>query len=244
MHIPLEMLPQPTESTCGPTCLHALYRHHKAEIPLERLVVEIPEHEDGGTLSVNLALHALQRGFDARTYSYNLRVFDPTWWNLEPEEMIDKLTRRIPFLDSDKLIQTHELYIKFLQRGGTIRFSDLTPTLLHRLLLKGVPILTGLSATYLYQTVRELPDATDDDVAGFPTGHFVVVNGYDPDTMEVTITDPYLDNPFNTKGTYRVDAHRFINAVMLGIVTYDANLLIITPKPVHTGGAPGRIQII
>jgi len=230
MQIPLEMLPQPTESTCGPTCLHAIYRHLKVDIPLEQVVTEIPEHEDGGTLSVNLALHALKRGFHARTYSYNLRVFDPTWWNLEADELIDKLQRRIPYLHNEKLIHTHDLYIEYLEKGGQIRFNDLTPSLLHRLLIKGVPILTGLSATYLYQTPRELPDTTDDDIAGMPAGHFLVVNGFDPETLEVTITDPYADNPFNPKGRYRVDVHRFINSVMLGIITYDANLLIITPK--------------
>lgn len=230
MHIPLEMLAQPTESTCGPTCLHAIYRHFEREIPLGQLIAEIPEHEEGGTLSVNLALHALRHGFDARTYSYNLRVFDPTWWNLEPAELIDKLTRRIPHLTVEKLIETHRLYIEFLKEGGRIRFNDLTPAFLHRLLARGTPILTGLSATYLYQTVRERPDSADDDIAGFPTGHFVVINGFDPESLEVIIADPYMDNPFNTKGTYRVDVHRFINSVMLGIVTYDANLLILTPK--------------
>ncbi len=238
MQIPLEMLPQPTESTCGPTCLHAIYRHFNFEVPLDRLIEEIPEHEDGGTLSVNLALHALRHGFSARTYSYNLRVFDPTWWNLEPPELIDKLTRRIPYLTSEKLAETHRAYIEFLKRGGRIRFNDLTPAFLHRLLLRGAPILTGLSATYLYQTVRELPDSTDDDVAGFPTGHFVVVNGFDPDSMEVIIADPYMDNPFNPKGVYRIDVHRFISAVMLGIVTYDANLLIIKPKAFDAPGSP------
>lgn len=235
MHIPLEMLPQPTESTCGPTCLHAIYRYFRADFSLETVIAEIPEHEDGGTLSVNLALHALKHGFCATTYSYNLRVFDPTWWSLQPEELVDKLRRRIPFLNNDKLAQTHELYIKFLERGGRIKFNDLTPDFLHRLLLKGVPILTGLSATYLYQHVRELPDSSDDDIAGYPTGHFVVVNGYDADSLEATVTDPYLDNPFNPKGTYRVDVHRFINSVMLGIVTYDANLLIVTPGKESAG---------
>jgi hypothetical protein len=230
MHIPVEMLPQPTESTCGPTCLHAIYRHWNLNLPLDQLIQEIPEHEDGGTLSVNLGLHALKRGFEAITYSYNLRVFDPTWWNLEPAELIDKLERRIPHLNNDKLVETHQLYIHYVQRGGRIKLRDLNPAFLHRLLLKGVPVLTGLSATYLYQTPRELPDTTDDDVAGYPAGHFVVVNGFDPDSMEVTITDPYADNPFNPKGLYRVDVHRFINSVMLGIVTYDANLLIVRPK--------------
>lgn len=131
VHIPLQMLPQPTESTCGPTCLHAIYRHFKVEVGLDLLIEEIPEHEEGGTLSVNLALHALRKGFNARTYSYNLRIFDSTWWNLEPDELVEKLTRRIPCLRVDKLIQTHQAYIEFIQLGGQIRFNDLTPTFLH-----------------------------------------------------------------------------------------------------------------
>lgn len=230
MHIPLEMLPQPTESTCGPTCLHAIYRYFGHDLPLEQLIDEIPEHEDGGTVSVNLAIHALRRGLKATTISYNLRVFDPTWWNLEREELIGKLQKRIPHLgiENEKLIHTHRAYIEFLRLGGELKFHDLTPVYLHRLLRKGAPVLTGLSATYLYQNVREHPDTTEDDVGGFPVGHFVVVNGFDEDTMEVTITDPYHDNPFNPKGIYRVDVHRFINAVMLGIVTYDANLLMVS----------------
>lgn len=233
MHIPLEMLPQPTESTCGPTCLHAIYLHFGRPCRLEDLIEEIPEHEEGGTISVNLAIHALRRGMRATTISYNLGIFDPTWWNLDRDELIGKLQKRIAHLPSEreKLIQAHRAYIEFLRLGGEIKFNDLTPTLLMRLLRKGAPILTGLSATYLYRSVRELPDATEDDVAGFPVGHFVVVNGFDDDTQEVIVTDPYHDNPFNPKGIYRVDAHRFINAVMLGIVTYDANLLTISPKP-------------
>ena len=232
MQIPLEMLPQPTESTCGPTCLHAIYRHFGEEVSLTQVIEQIPEHEDGGTLSVNLALHALRRGFHATTYSYNLRVFDPTWWSLAPAELIEKLRQRIEHLgDNEKLIQTHKAYMEFIKLGGRINFSDLTPSFLIRLLGQGHPVLTGLSATYLYQTVRELPDATDNDVAGFPTGHFVVINGFDPFGEEVVVTDPYQDNPFNPRGIYRVSVHRFINSVMLGIVTYDANLLIISPRP-------------
>lgn len=238
MHIPLEMLPQPTESTCGPTCLHAIYRHFDRELPLERIITEIPEHADGGTLSVNLALHALKHGFKARTYSYNLRVFDPTWRNLEPEELIEKLSQRIAFLSNEKLIHTHRLYIQFLKNGGRIKFNDLTPAFIQQLLKKGAPILTGLSATYLYQYAREMPDASDDDLAGSPTGHFVVVNGYDEDSGEVIIMDPYQDNPFNPHGSYRIDVHRFINAVMLGIITYDANLLIVTPPGAFSETSP------
>ena len=46
----------------------------------------------------------------------------------------------------------------------------------------------------------------------------------------VTLIKPFEQNPFNPHGEYRVDVHRFINAVMLGILTYDGNLLVITPR--------------
>jgi len=228
MHLPLEMPAQPSESTCGPTCLHAIYRFHRRDYPLVTLIDEIERDEDGGTVSVHLALHALSLGFQATTYSYNLRIFDPTWRNLEPDEMIEKLQKRIPALKDPKLIETHRAYVEFIRLGGRLRFHDLTPSLLQRLLAKGAPILTGLSATYLYQTVRELPDGEGDDIAGFPVGHFVVVNGFEEESGEVVVSDPYQGNPFNPSGSYRVDIHRFINAVMLGIVTYDANLLVVS----------------
>ena len=75
------ILPQPTETTCGPTCLHAVYRYYDDKISLPKLVDEIPYLEDGGTLAVNLGVHALKRGYKARIYTYNLHMFDPTWFH-------------------------------------------------------------------------------------------------------------------------------------------------------------------
>ena len=62
--------------------------------------------------------------------------------------------------------------------------SELTPELLKRILNRDHPVLAGLSATYLYRMPRERHDPethelVDDDVAGDPTGHFIVVSGYE-----------------------------------------------------------------
>jgi hypothetical protein len=233
MHLQLEMLRQPNDTSCGPTCLHAIYRFFGQEHPLNQIIEEIPKFEDGGTISVHLASHAQRRGFQSTLYSYNLRIFDPTWWNLSSSQLIDKLQSRIRYLESEKLIHAHLAYIAYLELGGRLKFRDLTPALLQRLLDKGAPILIGLSATYLYQSVRELPNCEDDDIAGQPVGHFVVATGFSEDSHEVIVTDPFEKNPFNPLGEYRVDVHRFINSIMLGIITYDANLLIITPP--HIG---------
>lgn len=229
MHLQLDMPRQPTDSSCGPTCLHAIYRFFGVESDLDQLIAEIPQFEEGGTLSVHLAKHALDRGFGARIISYNLRIFDPTWHDLKPATIVTRLQKRIPRLRDLKSIASHHAYVEYLQHGGRLEFFDLNPTTLAKLLAEGAPVLTGLSATYLYQESRHTADGQPDDIGGSPVGHFVVVTGWSPDTQQVMIEDPFEQNPFHPNGEYRVDVHRFINAVMLGIVTYDANLLVLAP---------------
>ena len=46
----------------------------------------------------------------------------------------------------------------------------------------------------------------------------------------VRVADPYLPNPYSEQH-YSVPIHRLIGAVYLGIVTWDANLLILEPGP-------------
>ena len=39
---PLEILAQPDDATCGPTCLHAVYRHFGDALPLDSVIVTPP----------------------------------------------------------------------------------------------------------------------------------------------------------------------------------------------------------
>ena len=80
----VEILPQPDDFTCGPTCLHALYRYFGDELPLERVISEVQVLDNRGTLDVLLANHALARGYSARIFTYNVQMFDPTWFDGRP----------------------------------------------------------------------------------------------------------------------------------------------------------------
>ena len=71
MYLPLTILSQPTESTCGPTCLHAVYKFYQDFITLEEVISGVETLEDGGTLAVFLGSHALQ-GIRATIISYDL----------------------------------------------------------------------------------------------------------------------------------------------------------------------------
>jgi hypothetical protein len=74
----LEIIPQPTDETCGPACLHAVYRYFDDPVPLGRVVEEVERLGTGGALAAYLGSHALARGYDATIYTYNLELFDPT----------------------------------------------------------------------------------------------------------------------------------------------------------------------
>jgi hypothetical protein len=227
----LEILPQPDLTTCGPTCLQAVYGYFGDVRPLKRVIAEIPQFTDGGTLAVILGLNALKRGYQAKLLTYDLQVFDPTWFSDSRDVLVGKLREQMSVKKRPKLKAATQAYLEFLDLGGEIRMKDLTNELIRKFLNRSVPILTGLSATYLYQEERELPDSTPDDIRGHPTGHFVVLCGYDRSKREVLIADPLHPNPLAKRQLYSVSIDRVKCAILLGVMTYDANLLIIEPQP-------------
>lgn len=203
---------------------------YEPDLSLQEVIDDIKHLPDGGTLAVFLGIHALKRGYSAQLFSYNLQIFDPTWANLSSDELSEKLRQQFRAKRSKKLRLATISYIEFLALGGKISFEELSGSLIRRHLSENTPVLTGLSATYLYQTRREIslsPTKSDyNDVSGFPQGHFVVLKGFDIDGL-VEVADPYKDNPLAQDHYYHVTMRRLINAILLGIITYDANLLIL-----------------
>ncbi|HRH81654.1 MAG TPA: C39 family peptidase [Thiobacillaceae bacterium] len=235
LHLPVRMLPQPDETTCGPTCLHAVYRYWGADEPLTEVIARTRKLEQGGTFAVFLACDALRRGFEATIYTYNLTVFDPTWFR-PGVDIAERLGLQRQAKSERRLGHATEGYLEFLALGGRLRFTDLSRTLIRGLLRRGLPILTGLSSTFLYRTAREYgPDDHPDDVRGTPGGHFVVMAGYDRKARGVLVADPYGPHPYGPSHEYWIKIDRVIGAVLLGIVTHDANLLVIHPPRGGTG---------
>lgn len=232
--IPINIMTQPNDVTCGPTCLHAVYTYWGDTISLEEIISEVTYLETGGTLAVLLATHALRRGYDARVYTYNLQVFDPTWFNGQVN-LIDKLHEQLKYKQDDPKLRMAILsYSDFIREGGQILYKNLTPSLLKHWFMQGVPLISGLSSTFLYNAVREYTtDGTDvipDDVRGYPCGHFVVLCGYNDTNHHIVVADPYQKNTVSGDNYYSVSMHHLINSIMLGVLTYEANLLVIQKK--------------
>lgn len=226
----LKIQSQPNETTCGPTALHAVYRYFGVDIPLKKVIQEVHRFEDGGTLAVWLGCHALSLGFKARLYTCNLQLLDPSWFSSPGVDLEVKLVEQMKYKSDDKLRRSSTACIDFLRLGGEIRLEDASRRLLRRYLGRGLPILAGLSSTFLYQSKREVPPEQEhDDIRGVPTGHFVVLCGYDREKKLVTVADPLEQNPYSTTMKYEVPIDRVISSIHLGILTYDANFLVICP---------------
>ena len=235
----LNVKAQPDDVTCGPTCLHGVYHYYDDAIGLHQVIDEVKQLATGGTLAVLLGNHALKRGYDATIYTYNLTTFDPSWF-MPGVDVSAKLEQQRKIKPYDEKLQIATAgYLKFLANGGNIRYEELTPALLKNFLKKEIPILTGLSATYLYNTPRETEEYVNetgrlvikyDDIKGVATGHFVIINGFCPRKRQAFIADPLDPNPISKVRKYGVSFQKLINSIMLGVMTYDANLLIIHPK--------------
>lgn len=247
MKLALDILPQPDDVTCGPTCLHAVYGYYGDVLPIERLIEEVAPLPTRGTLAVLLGQHALRRGYGATLYTYNLDVFDPSWFR-EGVDIAEKLRAQALLKEGVRLRWATEAYLGFLESGGLLRYQELSPELLHGILGSGRPILTGLSATYLYGCAREVDEGgrlVYDDLRGEATGHFVVLYGYHERTREVLVADPLRENPLVGDQHYSVGIHRLLGAIMLGVLTYDGNLLVLDPPPADDGAAEagdGKIE--
>lgn len=249
--LPIEMLAQPDDETCGPTCLHAVYRYWGEDISLDSVISSassLNAHQVGrGTLAVMLGTHALQRRYQATLYTFNLQVFDPTWFDehgkVDPAKLRSKLQMQAiaKQASNPRFRIATEWYLEFVRLGGEVRFRDLTSSLITGFIRQGKPMLTGVSATYLYKCMREFgPVDDEDDIRGEPAGHFVVIHGYESRGRVVAVADPMANNPGFKQQQYTVAMSRLVPAIMLGVLTYDANMLVIEPKTKSTIGDHAR----
>ncbi|MBS7390816.1 MULTISPECIES: peptidase-C39 like family protein [Hallerella] len=229
----VKILPQPDDVTCGPTSLHAIYHHYGYQISLHRLISEIEMLEGGGTLGVFLGLDALKRGFDATIHSVNLEIFDPTWVNLSMEALADKLRQEYAAKHRAKLRVAIKAYLRFIELGGIVSLKDFKPGLFDRYFKKNVPLIAGVSTTFLYQSKREYTNSDNmsvfDDIHGDPMGHFVVVYG-ENEEKKFLIADPDCTNPIAHDHYYAVERNRLVHSILLGILTYDSLILAVQPK--------------
>lgn len=234
--IDFKMMTQPDDESCGISCLYSIYKYHGIDVSYEHLVQEVDRSLSGGTLAPLLGKNALLHGCNVTLYTNNLILFDPTWFNhpndsndFLAQKLIEQLKRKNP-----RLLGATHLFLEYLSLGGKVSFRIINVDLLEGYFARSIPVMAALNSTYLYDTSREdfdeLGNAISDDIMGKPCGHFVVLYGHERNEKLITVADPFVKNPLSRQNYYKVSPDRLINAIMLGLSTYDGNLLIIEPK--------------
>ena len=71
-----------------------------------------------GTLDVLLANHALSRGYSARIFTYNVQMFDPTWFNGRRVDISERLRLQLEHKESGRLRVATEAYLRFLSASN------------------------------------------------------------------------------------------------------------------------------
>lgn len=242
----LEMKRQPTDSSCGPTCLKAVYDYYDYPLDHLKIIKEVKTVETGGTLAPCLGIHALDNGFDVTIYTFNLEIFDPTWFfpkTIKGDLLKHKLALQMQAKANKKLKAACKAFIEFIEKGGKVKMQDLSGNLIMRYLRNKTPIILGLSSTYLYRTSRDLIEGSNsskNDVLGTPEGHFVVLESYDPGSRLVTLRDPWIENPYSQDLKYQITKDHLLTSFLMGLLTYDANLTVIERKKERSALTKGR----
>jgi hypothetical protein len=227
--LPVPRVVQPDDTTCGPSCLAQVAGFFGQQHTVPALAAGLSRLHHGGTLGVFLALRAMELGFEAAVYPLGVRVFDPTWWQLDAPALVDRLHRRRDTLTEPLDREVIDAWVRFLRAGGHLRFAELTPALLRGAIDRGHPLICGLNVTWLYRESREQDDGTPDDVGGEQVGHFVTIAGYSGGGRRFDIRDPHWEAPYGVDGHYRVGAWQLIHAILIGDRTRDAVLVELWP---------------
>lgn len=221
---------QPDCITCGPCALHSIYHHYQDSIGLDEVIQQVRYMPMGGTLSVFLGCHALNRGYSATLHSFNLDVIDPTWFRGKQINLLQKLKQQVMSHDDSKVIEATQAYIEFLELGGKINFQTVSFEQIQNYIKNRTPILSGINATYFYQTMRDYTNKDNrvvyDEWEGRPSGHFIVIYDYDQN-QQLAVADPFSPHPLSRQHHYSVSYTHWLHAMLLGVLTYDAEFLII-----------------
>lgn len=173
-----------------------MYRYFGLQTQLNHLVKVIPQLKNGGTHGVILGQHALRHGFNVELITYNLYMFDPTWFQNPKVNLIDKLQQQMQVKTRAGFQRASRHYLEFLKLGGRISMRELNADLIRHYLKQHLPILTGLNSTYLYQEKRFIAETdVTDEFAGTPEGHFVVICGSHPNKKPCASPTPIIPTP-------------------------------------------------
>ncbi len=141
-----------------------------------------------GTWSPYIGIYAMKLGYNVEIFTYDVSLFDPTWFNLSNKSLIKKLKIAIKKIkDKDKKFGVRG-YIDFLREGGKLTFKIPTKKILIKFLKKKIPPMAFVNSTAYYKRKRKDFKAGKRSEFGEVGGHCIVISGYK--NGKFIVTDP------------------------------------------------------
>jgi len=225
-------------SECMQTAATQLLTFFDPTVQLDDVINAVPLYiENGekiGTSPGHLAAYFAQQGYKTTVYTFDVELFDCSWNDLTPAEVITQIKKRAEYIPSNSwlaaykhvLIDGWELFVK---SGGNFALPILSVELLYNLLAND-PYLLMLNSTYLNHQAKSRYDKPSDkmipdSLKGRSTTHTVVCAGYKDNKFLIVDPDP-------PKG---INHHRWITqdhliASIMSAQTESDNMLITIEK--------------
>ena len=217
---------------CAPTALNQIFSYYGLNIELKDLIKRCETKIKYKDWEYKAASVALDEGFKVDIYSTSLELFDPSWFKISRNKLINKLNKRLKFvLKSNKsdwrngyIKYWHEDAIKetvnFLENGGNIKFDLFNEKMIYNILSRKIPILVCFLDVNLFYCYKRKYNNKYNDIKGMNFGHSVVVSGYK--NNKFIITDSGKKCP-NKSGIYSVLPDKLLTSIL----RYDGELVSI-----------------
>jgi len=221
-------------SSCGHSSLLQVLAYYGTNLELKEVVKEISNCEVDelklGASECELGMFAIKRGFKSTVVSLDVRRFDATWFELSSEELKKKLELRSEFLHklspedikegqgTQYLDNVTKYYSEYLEKEGKVKFLPISKELIKKYIDNKIPVIALVSSQLYFKKARKY-NGEFDDIKGKPTGHWIVVSGYDENNF--IITDPADD--LEKDGNVKMEQNYLISSIN----TYGPVMLII-----------------
>jgi uncharacterized protein YvpB len=226
VNLRIKRIKQPPNE-CEPTCLKQVLDYFGISVSLDELIKKISTGKyRWHNWDFNTGTAAMNYGLSVTIYTTSTGIFDPTWFTLKRNKLIEKMKREAYYFKISKYsglpsyIEDSLAALKYLEVGGNIVFKSITTELMKQALSQKHPLIAPLNYTLLRNTPRERyvkksKEWIPDDVKGNSYGHVVVIDGFDESTFSVV--DPWP----KSKGRYPVDKVVVVDSILRN----DSNLI-------------------
>lgn len=224
---------QKFDDECGPACVAQVLKFFSIDPEIDEIIEACSNSYKTRDWDYKMGTYLLSKGLRVTINTFQSFIYDPSWFDLEKNKLLEKLKEELNFLysDSPRLkdqgytswhnisteISEIEAAIEFLNKGGIVTFLPISKELIQGYLNQGMPVICAFDAILLHGMKRGFRGKPD-DIGGVPQGHMAVISGYFE--KEFVLVDPSYW--YRAEESYKVNKDRLTNS----IIVRDQNLIV------------------